>query len=117
MNRPFKKERVARDVWLKMKKSSAMLPKGACQKCQRNTETVFPTLVDVCRACAERLMANGARLLQVKRFLRRTAVCAWCDRHVPPVPPVPAKSYIISVHLCEKCVRHWDPSGRRLHKL
>lgn len=107
-------DRMAYKAYQDMRRSQPLRP-GDCSNCQKRTETLAPFVVEVCKACAERFARNGAVILGKKRFLRKTVECAWCDRKLSPVPPVPATLYNVNVGLCYRCISRFDPKGRRTH--
>lgn len=117
MGLPIKHDQTARHIWRNMKRASNPLQSGACHACQRNTETLFPLVMDICRACVEQFAPRGTQILKKKRYLRHAMDCTWCGRHMVPVAPVAVALYYVNIKLCERCMRAKDPSGRRLHKV
>lgn len=104
----FDRDWQARRAYARMKKTQP-LPRGRCGLCDRDMETLYPILVDLCKICAGNVPERGGRLIRVKRyFMNDLGECLRCHRMVP-------KIYLMNVEVCLLCMRKWDPSGRRSH--
>jgi hypothetical protein len=100
----FDKEWQARAAYARMRRTQP-LNKGACQFCERNTESLFPIVVDCCHRCSKDFAARGVKLIQIKRYHRRPGTCIRCGALV-------TKLYQWNPDVCEKCIHVWDVKNK-----
>jgi len=97
----------ARRQYARMKHSAPLL-KGRCRLCERQEDTLYPIVIDLCKKCSEHLPELKARLIKIHRHRLHPGECMRCGTRCPT-------TYQFNIDICVYCLGRFDPSGRRQH--
>lgn len=82
------------------KSGSRAVPKGSCNMCERNTETLYAILTELCPSCSRKVVERGEQKLIPFKIIKEKAIfqyCNWCKKKR-------LIHYVVNIHLCEKCL-------------